>query len=606
MSNGDPRTLLLTNYIASLAERTRVEKSTTKYGFDWIIYNLAIANNWTPVRLPFFRRPKARTARAKTEAEFGIDMSFVPPGKRELVIFVLKAEELKSRNWISHRFDHDLRMAAYPDLSPQQFRTIKRVKVILTYNKDEDKTGIDLFQRLAKNLSGKRAGNRTLSFERWNLSRIVEEVEIHLFSPALMPQHLSNLLFYISAQVHDFDYGSKEWEEQLLPNWKNFLKMALQEPVDERKLRLVPVALLILHHYRKQVPNSYPGWIDLLEWAILSLWSSCRNSRVSKLKSIVFEIWAHFYISQLGIYLLEVSQAFTTEHGFHSSKRGVGLQAITDSYITYWHIARLGIYGLALQEALDARKESAKELLSQTMNRNAYWLSRCLCVNPASLRPLADINHIELFLIWLTLWQTGKREEIFLWLSELEPRLLVRRIGKVNVPFIESRSRMDLIAEFAATGTKPPGLTTSSSYLLLMILELCFSLPAKERDELLDKYYRRIILAGGDDGKPLADDEIELTAWLPRDEWGPTILTKQVTGGTAIMTNNFEAIGEESQPLSERIREFVNLSRNRFAWKIPKDLPPSVFILACLKHKSPLPPEFWRALIFPSEEPDKT
>jgi hypothetical protein len=36
---------------AVFAERTRVEKTGTKNGFDWIIMNLALAQNWIPARL---------------------------------------------------------------------------------------------------------------------------------------------------------------------------------------------------------------------------------------------------------------------------------------------------------------------------------------------------------------------------------------------------------------------------------------------------------------------------------------------------------------------------------------------------------------------------
>jgi hypothetical protein len=36
---------------AVFAERTRVEKTGTKNGFDLIIMNLALAQNWIPARL---------------------------------------------------------------------------------------------------------------------------------------------------------------------------------------------------------------------------------------------------------------------------------------------------------------------------------------------------------------------------------------------------------------------------------------------------------------------------------------------------------------------------------------------------------------------------
>ena len=38
--------------------------------------------------------------------------------------------------------------------------------------------------------------------------------------------------------TEDFDYGTEEWAHQLIPNWRNFLNVALQNPIDERKLKL--------------------------------------------------------------------------------------------------------------------------------------------------------------------------------------------------------------------------------------------------------------------------------------------------------------------------------------------------------------------------------
>ena len=67
MISGDYFKIFLINYICSLLERTRVEKSTIKLGFDWLIYQIALANNWLPVRLPFFRQAGDVTPKTKTE-----------------------------------------------------------------------------------------------------------------------------------------------------------------------------------------------------------------------------------------------------------------------------------------------------------------------------------------------------------------------------------------------------------------------------------------------------------------------------------------------------------------------------------------------------------
>lgn len=595
--------VFLTDYICSLLERTRVERGTIKLGFDWLIYQIGLTSNWQPVRLPFFRQAGDATPKTKTEAEFGVDLSFLLPSKRELYIFVLKDEILNNRNWTRHDFDRDIRMAAAPELKSQGLESVNSIKVILAYNKDENQNGIELYNRLTASLGTKIGNNVSLSFERWNLTKIVEEVESHLMSPELLPQHLSSQFRYICSQVKDFDYGSEQWEHQLIPNWCSFLNIALQEPIDERKLRLIPVALMVLNHYRKGTPNSYPGWIDLVEWAMLSIWSCYQrlsdNNRNKKLKRIIVGIWLQFYITELERYFIEIMPVLTTEHGFHGSARGFfGLSAINDSYLAYWHIGRLGILTLTPQEFVTQEKSNQKEIISNLVNRSADWLVRCLHVNPAAMRPLIDLNHIEMFLTWLMLWQAGRQKDIFEWLSELESRLLVRRGENINIPFIESRNRMDLVAKYAATSKRPSEFTDTSSYLLLMVLEICFSLDNNKRDKLIDRYYQRIIKGIGDDGKSFTENQIDLMGWVPPKDWSERILKERVLDGITITTNNFESTSQDVKPLSERIREAVSETRKKYPREMPSNIPKAVLILACIKHRSPLPPEFWRGMIF--------
>jgi hypothetical protein len=595
--------VFLTDYACSLLERTRAEKNTIKVGFDWLIYQIAIANDWSPIRLPFFRQAGDVSAKTKTEAEFGVDLSFLLPSKEELYIFVLKDEVLNNKNWTKHDFDRDIRMAAAPDLRLQGLEFVNSVKIVLAYNKDEDQNGIKAYDNLIESLPKEIGDNVSLSFERWNLTRIVEEAESHLISPELLPQHLSGQFRYICSQIRDFNYGTEEWEHQLIPNWRNFLDVVLQTPIDERKLRLIPVALMILNHYRKESPNSYPGWIDIIEWAMLSIWQCYQDlpdtGKDKKMKMIIVKVWLQFYIYELEKYFLAIERIFTTEHGFSTGKGGLGITGVNDAYLAYWHIGRLGILTLAPQEFITREEPEHKDFVSKIVKRSSDWLVECLHSNPAALRPLVDLNHVELFLIWLVLWQSGRQNDIIEWLSELESRLLIRRVQKnISIPFIESRNRMDLVAEHVAANTRPQEYTDNSSYLLLMILELCFSLTDNARDQLMNRYYNRIIKGIGDDGKSITENQIDLMGWIPPEDWFERILKGSVLDGIAITTGNFESITKEKRTLSENIIDFVDKVRNKYPREIRSDIPKSVYILACIKHRSPLPPEFWRGIIF--------
>ena len=368
-------TTFLSNYLTSLLERTRKEKNGLKVGFDWVIYNLAVAKNWNPVRLSFFRSPPPETPKPKSEAERGIDFAFLRENSEELIIFVLKDEALTNRNWNQHSFDADLRMASTVDLQRMGLDSIEKVSIILAYNKDEDGTGIQLFEQTTNSLGNTRGDGIELTFERWNLTKLTDEVEDNLLTPDLIPQHLSSALQYICLQVGDFDFGSVEWKNQLVPQWKYFLGKVLEHPIDERRLRLVPVSLMIINEYRKNTPNSYPGWIDLIEWAVLALWNVYCDLQTEDLKSIVSDVWINFYVEELEQYFTEIQDALTTEHGLTGRGNPSGrLGAILDAYIAYWHLGRLGILNCTL---IDTQEQQNKKKCTGMLN-GSFGISKVI------------------------------------------------------------------------------------------------------------------------------------------------------------------------------------------------------------------------------------
>jgi len=601
MDNSDLNQFL-SQYLMCLLERTRKEKHTIKIGFDWVVYNLGINLNWTPIRLPFIRTAEDNTPKTKTEPEHGIDMSFLHSEGECLVIFVLKDEPLTYRNWTAHGFDTDLRRAAAPDLSQDDLASVKMVKVILAYNKDDDSAGIQAFTGLAKFLKGKTGSNVSLSFERWNLSKLTEQVKTHLMTPDLLPQNLAGLLRYICAQFKDFEYESSQWSDQLVPNWQNFLKETLSGNLDERKIRLIPVALIILLTFKKESSNSQAGWIDLIEWSMLSLWESSSHSKSKKIKTLIEDIWKTFYLSQLEIYLTANTPLFQVEHGLQYRSTSVfSVSAIADANVAFWHIGRLGIFTLGASEFIDPKTDEGQSLINTIFTRSADSLIVCLKKNPSANRPLIDLHHIELFLIWFMLWFLKKNQEIYLWLSELENRLLSRKTGMAYLPFIESNNRLDLVAEYAAKQQKPPEYLENTSYLLLMILELCCCLPPEPRAELIGRYIRRIIKGFGDEGEEKLSDEIDLVGWAPPEDWWERIFKEKVVDGFAITGFNFDQDFLDPAANTTKLNEFVSESRKKHPFTFPENIPWAPVLLGCIKFGSPLPPEFWRSMIFPQD-----
>jgi hypothetical protein len=601
------RKIFIQNYILSLKERTRNEKMGIQIGFDWIIYNLGLAKDWIPINLPFFRSADAKDFLTKTGAQFGVDMAFI--NNDELLIFVLKDEKLNNSNWTKHNFDSDIRMAAAPDLTICEGHVITSVKIILAYNKDEDDNGVGLFDRLIATFPSTISNGVNLRFDRWNITEIVDQVNNLLITPELLPQHLSSMLSYICAQVKDFTYGSEEWEKQLIPNWKNFLKILLSGKIDERRLRMVPVSLFIINNFGNTNRAFPAGWIDLIEWAMLAIWAKFEELDIT-LKQIMFaELWHSFYLTELEKYLITNAPSFYVEHGILSPPGVDNLSSLNDAFLTYWLIGRIGILHIGFQELLPREENKTDELLSKLILRSYEWIENILKNNPAAYRPLVDLNHIELYIIWMIVYQTDNKEFMKEWLSELESRLIVRRIGNSKIPFIEGRNRYDLVAEYSASFShlqkKPDEFVDSSSYLILMLLELMFALNEKDRDIMTQNYYKHIVNGLGDDNKPLSDPpyQIDLQSWIPPEDWTKRIYANRVMDGISISIPAFDP--DSGPKVSEKLKATVVNMEQQFPRKIIFANPLSSYILACIKNKSPLPPIFWRGSIFPELFTDK-
>lgn len=586
----------LTRYILSLKERTRNEKTKgyISYGFDWIIYQLQFQKGEMPKRLPFFRAEKIEDLKTKPyESEFGIDLSFLNQDKKILSIFVLKDEALTHSNWINFNFDKDLRRAIYPDIEGLD---LSEVKIILAYNKDEDSDGVKCFEDFKNAQNSKLKENVILTFERWNLSKIVEEVENHLLTPELFPQNLSGILSYLCSQIAEFDFMSPEWQNQLVPNWKRFLETVLKDRVDEARINLIGLALIILNNHQKENNTKDIAWIDLIEWSTLYLWNSFRNLKTETLKKIINELWVGLYLKSLEGYIDNNKLLFEVEHGLKTDKRYVShLTAIHDSMLCYDFIAKFCIMTLGLFQYIP-EEEKCKIFMEQ----KASLLNNFIRLNPSVLRPLLDIHHVQIFMIWNIFFKMGYDYNIKEFFIQLENYLMVRRIGNTNIPFIEGRNNLDLLVEYAVEGEKPYEFVDDASYLLMMIIELVVGLVKDNGKKFTEEYFRHLILGFGDDDKPITKlkNTIDLQSWEPPDRWDERIFLNKVNDGTSISSANFFVNLENIDELDDKIKDFLIKTSEKFPNKIRFDIPFAVYLLACIKNKSPLPPVFWRYLLF--------
>ncbi len=614
MSSPDLITSYLTYYVHSLGERSRVEKTGTKYGFDWIIYNLALAEDLTPVRLPFLRAGGDTMSKTKTEGELGVDLAFLSPERSELRIFVLKDEVLTNATWTSENFDSDLRMAAAADLTAKGLENVRTVRVILAYNKDEDANGTKLFDNLARALGTKVGDHAALVVERWNLTEIVERVKRSLLNPSLLPQSFFSLFTYISAQVADMVHDSESWRQHVVPLWRRFLDDLLAGDPSERAVKLVPVALLILARQGEKKASFATGYIDLVEWAMLKLWSVYARAVGKKhagVREAISQTWKDFYVTHLKDFYHRHTQTLITENALSICGPSVNyLGALGASYIALWHVGRLGLLAMALgelpeveQQAPPADSAAPSAAPPRTpVQAAANLLAGLINNNPAALRPTLDIHHVELFLVWHALWRAGRLHDIVVWLQALEERLMMRRGGFLPLPFLEGRNSLERVFEQAVLGKKPADFMDKSSYLLTMLLELCFSIQADaDRDELIGRIVRHLVWNVDNDDESFGAAPLNLVGWQPPSNWSPCVLEQQVSSGIGIAIQLPE-LGNASEQVAAIAG---SVARSRQVLTLCAGIPKSVHLLACLKHLSPLPPEFWREAIFaqPSTRP---
>lgn len=599
--NPDSVKSFVTYYLQSLAERTRPEKSGTKWGIDWVAYNLGLARFGKPVRLPFLRSGESGYPKTKVEAEFGIDLAFVSDDGCQLVIFVLKDEPLTNTTWTRNNFDRDLRMAMSPDLSSEGLGQVKSVTIILAYNKDDEQNGVEAYNRLVGSAPTKLRDNIGLDFARWNLSELVEQTIRHILSPSLVPERFFGQLSYLSAQAADFRHGTDAWERQLVPNWKRFIDDVLREGTEGWGLTLVPVVLIILRQRANENPSFETGWIELLEWAAIALWKFQTESADGAVAFAVERFWRDFYIAELDRFYRTYIGDLATEQAIDHLALGGSIGAVASSYVAYWHVARLGLLSVDIAERSKGDEVGLGRARGEKLNEIANWVAMLTNANVAVFRPMLDIQHIEFFLMF-EIWRNVNRiDEMGRIIERLVARLFLRRLGPTSLPFLDGGNSLDNVLEQVVV--KPDGslVLTKSSFFVLMLLELCCILPDDARDRLIPLIHRRLVLGAADVGETSDRQALNLMSWIPPDGWSKQVFGDEMPEGQCVLVQPFADLPEATAAeILPRLRKLtVEMRKAGPPLQLSEDIPVAAALLASLRHHRPLPPEVWRRWAFP-------
>ncbi len=201
----------------------------------------------------------------------------------------------------------------------------------------------------------------------------------------------------------------------------------MAENADERCVRLLPVALLILQEHGKDNPTFETAWIDLIEWGMLAAWRVVQaRAKRDAIGAAVWQMWNEFYVAELERYYGAHASDLQVRHSLDIRLSGSFVDTIATAVVAHWHVTRLGILGIAYTECLPEETADGARPRQEACIVVSNWLVGLLMANPSALRPLIDLHHIELFLTWLCLWQAGRIADIVRWLTVLSNWLLMR------------------------------------------------------------------------------------------------------------------------------------------------------------------------------------
>ncbi|MCW5547327.1 MAG: hypothetical protein KIT44_00005 [Opitutaceae bacterium] len=601
----------LRQYVASLKEETRRIKEVNHYGFDHLIEQLGRQEDWILHRAP--SHPPATSEdlpQPKKEAEHGVDYAFLTRDQKELIIFVLKDEKLTYHNFDHENFRTDLSRAASPNLTDPVLAGVNTVRVILAYNKDEEEEGLEEYNNHIAKLGTKIGDAVALKFERWNLDHLVDVFHRKIFNPSLLPSNFFRKFTYICLQVEDFSHGSAQWEEVLIPDWQEFLQLVLAEP-SKRSVWMVAVAMAIVAKDAKKEPAFETGWIDLVEWAVLALWDAALRSADKHVAGAVLEIWMTVYVGELERFYTAHGPSLGVEDSL-SLAMDPSFEPAAESYLAYWHLARLGLLWQSAAVLCPAEGKPEHALFVKEMAKIIDWIIGLQRANAAAWRPTMDSHHIELFLVWAALVGADRQDEIYAWLDNLSKRLALRRRDAGPLRVLSTENTWESVFETIVEGTPQTKSYGRTSYLFLMLEEMCLLFGNPVRDQLLDSIHNHLALGVNSKGESLEyEEDVELASWAPPVGWERLLLEgklfEQDDSGICITTGNFVRYPNQKEVgLADCLVDFIKQSREKYPLRRETPLPLPVLFLACVKHRCPIPPEFWRAPIFGPmpEKPD--
>jgi hypothetical protein len=366
---------------------------------------------------------------------------------------------------------------------------------------------------------------------------------------------------------------------------------------------MLAVAIAVIRQHGKKEPAFATGWIELVEWAVLAAFDAVLRNPDEAVAEAALQIWSQWYVIPLEEFYSKHAADLAAEDSL-ALHTDMGFEAAAQSYLAFWHLARLGILWQSMAMLPVAKDAPERAIFEKGLNEIGDRIVGLCNGNTGALRPVMDSHHIELFLVWSVLYGLGRADDMAQWLQALTQRLVVRRREGGPLRLLSTENTWESVFETIAEGNPLTKAYGRSSYLYQMLEEMTFGFPPKVRDLHLRSIHECLVLGVNAKGKSLDyKEEVELVSWAPPAGWEKLMLTGELENrkdnGVAITTGNFVRWPDDKDlPLAERVQEFVRQTRERYPLKRETNLPLPVLLLAAVKFRTPVPPEFWRAAIF--------
>jgi hypothetical protein len=228
-------------------------------------------------------------------------------------------------------------------------------------------------------------------------------------------------------------------------------------------------------------------------------------------------------------------------------------------YTAYWHVARLGILSLELSER--GIQSGSEDQSTVAVREIADWLIMVTNANVAVFRPVLDIEHIQIYLMFEALRNANRLKEMATFISNLELRIYLRRATDRGLPFIDGNNSLENVFEQVATESTERLIMDKSSYFVLALLEMCCAFDETTRDDLLGRIHRHLVLGAAEVGDPGDRTPLDLVSWIPPQDWAQKVLAGPISDGEGVAVYRFADTREASgSQIFEGVKRTVTLS----------------------------------------------